>query len=271
VLIAVNPFKRVDLYTEQHMSEYRRGTAKDPHVYLVATKAYDEMVKAERNQAIIISGESGAGKTETTKIAMQYLAQVGGGSGIEGRILQTNPILEAFGNAKTLRNNNSSRFGKLIDINFDRGGKITGAVIKTYLLEKSRVVNQGEGERGYHVFYQLCAGATPQEREEFAIPKDVGDFKYLSNSSCHAIKGVDDKLEYGEVKAALAAVGVTKDDIHEIFRVVAAVMWLGNVSFVQDEDEANGAAVSGEAKEALATAARLLGGAVCKLKASLYP
>jgi len=188
VLIAVNPFKRVNLYTEQHMSDYRRGVAKDPHVYLIATAAYDEMVKAGRNQAIIISGESGAGKTETTKIAMQYLAQVGGGSGIEGRILQTNPILEAFGNAKTLRNNNSSRFGKLIDINFDRAGKITGAVIKTYLLEKSRVTAQAEGERGYHVFYQLCMGATPQEREEFNILKNVGDYKYMSNSACVAIQ-----------------------------------------------------------------------------------
>ena len=269
VLIAVNPFKRVDLYTEQHMAEYRRGTAKEPHVYLVATAAYDEMVKQERNQAIIISGESGAGKTETTKIAMQYLAQVGGGSGIEGRILQTNPILEAFGNAKTLRNNNSSRFGKLIDINFDRTGKITGGLIKTYLLEKSRVVAQAEGERGYHVFYQLCAGATPEERKEFNVLSNPGDYKYLSGSSCVSIKGVDDVLEYREVKSALAAVGVSKEDIHEVFRIVAAVLWLGNISFVEDEDQDNAASVSGDAKEALETSAKLLGTTPENLEISL--
>jgi myosin-5 len=110
------------------------------------------------------SGESGAGKTETAKIAMQYLAALGGGSGIEYEILKTNPILEAFGNAKTLRNDNSSRFGKLIEIHFSESGKISGAQIQTFLLEKSRVVQCAEGERSYHIFYQLCAGASPALR-----------------------------------------------------------------------------------------------------------
>jgi myosin heavy subunit len=125
------------------------------------------------------SGESGAGKTETAKIAMQYLAALGGGSGIEYEILKTNPILEAFGNAKTLRNDNSSRFGKLIEIHFSETGKISGAQIQTFLLEKSRVVQCTEGERSYHIFYQLCAGASPTLRGIIWISDQQFSFKDL--------------------------------------------------------------------------------------------
>jgi myosin-5 len=131
VLVAVNPFKKVSLYGTEYIDAYRNKTMDNPHVYAIADAALREMKRDEVNQSIIISGESGAGKTETAKIAMQYLASLGGGSGIEYEILQTNPILEAFGNAKTLRNDNSSRFGKLIEIHFSTTGRICGAMIQT--------------------------------------------------------------------------------------------------------------------------------------------
>ena len=273
VLIAVNPFKSLPaLYAPDVVAAYRAGTAQKPHVYRVASAAYDEMIRHRKNQAVIISGESGAGKTETTKIAMGFLASVGGGgAGVESRVLQTNPILEAFGNAKTLRNDNSSRFGKLIDIGFDRGGVITGASVQTYLLEKSRVTSQSEGERGYHVFYQLCAGATEAERAAFRILPNVTDYAYLSNSSCAKIAGVDDASSYRELKAALLGVGTSEADVRDIFRVVAAVMWLGNVTFVEEavDGEDNAARVApGKGAEALEIASDLLGVSSERLESS---
>ncbi|KAJ4961824.1 hypothetical protein NE237_021734 [Protea cynaroides] len=131
VLVAINPFKEVPLYGNDYIEAYRRKSIESPHVYAIADTAICEMIRDEVNQSIIISGESGAGKTETAKIAMQYLASLGGGSGIEYEILKSNPILEAFGNAKTSRNDNSSRFGKLIEIHFSQTGKISGAKIQT--------------------------------------------------------------------------------------------------------------------------------------------
>jgi myosin-5 len=162
VLIAVNPFKNVEIYGNDVISAYQKKVMDAPHVYAVADAAYDEMMREEKNQSLIISGESGAGKTETAKFAMQYLAALGGGScGVEYEILKTTCILEAFGNAKTSRNANSSRFGKLIEIHFSAMGKICGAKLETFLLEKSRVVQLFNGERSYHIFYELCAGASP--------------------------------------------------------------------------------------------------------------
>ena len=273
VLIAVNPFKRLDgtLYGPDVMRAHGHGAsgasgaaATPPHVYATAAAAYRDMMASKKNQAVVVSGESGAGKTETTKIAMRYLASVGGGDGggIERRVLQTNPILEAFGNAKTLRNDNSSRFGKLIDIAFDCAGKIKGASVRTYLLEKSRVTHQAEGERGYHVFYQLCAGASAAEREAWGVPEAPGFFSYLSSSSVVAVAGVDDAKAYLETKRALAEVGASEDEISEIFKAVAAVLWLGNVHFDEDATRADGAAaaaVTAAGAPALATAAKLLG------------
>ncbi|KAG8092053.1 hypothetical protein GUJ93_ZPchr0012g21624 [Zizania palustris] len=191
VLVAVNPFKKVPLYGNEYIDAYRNKTMDSPHVYAIADSALLEMKRDEVNQSIIISGESGAGKTETAKIAMQYLASLGGGGGIEYEILQTNPILEAFGNAKTLRNDNSSRFGKLIEIHFSTTGRICGAMIQTFLLEKSRVVQSAVGERAYHIFYQLCAGAPASLRDKLNLKK-VDEYKYLKQSCCYSIAGVDD-------------------------------------------------------------------------------
>ncbi|KAM0019725.1 putative myosin ATPase [Helianthus debilis subsp. tardiflorus] len=169
VLVAINPFKTIPLYGDDYMQAYKRKKIDSPHVYAIADTAIREMIRDEVNQSIVINGESGAGKTETAKIAMQYLAAVRGGSGIEYEILKTNPILEGFGNAKTSRNDNSSRFGKLIEIHFSEIGRIAGASIQTFLLEKSRVVQCTEGERSYHSFYQLCAGAPPSLREKLNL------------------------------------------------------------------------------------------------------
>ncbi|XVE66410.1 hypothetical protein DITRI_Ditri08aG0078000 [Diplodiscus trichospermus] len=247
VLVAINPFKRVSLYGNDYIEAYKNKSIENPHVYAIADTAIREMTRDEVNQSIIISGESGAGKTETAKIAMQYLAALGGGSGIEYEILKTNPILEAFGNAKTLRNDNSSRFGKLIEIHFSETGKISGA--------KSRVVQCAEGERSYHIFYQLCAGAPCALREKLNL-KDVDEYKYLKQSNCYSITGVDDAEQFRIVKEALDVVHVSKEDQETVFAMLAAVLWLGNVSFTLIDNENHVKAV---ADESLINVAKLIG------------
>ncbi|XP_078162314.1 myosin-1-like [Carex rostrata] len=255
VLIAINPFKKVQLYGYDFIEGYKRQKMDKPHVYAIADAAIREMKRDEVNQSIIISGESGAGKTETAKIAMQYLASLGGGSGIEYEILQTNPILEAFGNAKTARNNNSSRFGKLIEIHFGATGRISGATIQTFLLEKSRVVQCTDGERSYHIFYQLCAGAPKSLREKLNLRK-AEYYKYLNQSSCCSIAGVDDSEMFFTVMEAMNVVHISKDDQDTVFAMLAAVLWLGNISFKVIDNENHIKLVSDEGAN---TVARLLG------------
>ncbi|KAH7423020.1 hypothetical protein KP509_12G036000 [Ceratopteris richardii] len=256
VLVAINPFKQVSLYTTDLLESYK-GSNKEvlgPHVYTVAENAFAAMMRDGVNQSIIISGESGAGKTETAKIAMKYLAAVGGGGGVENEILQTNPILEAFGNARTLRNDNSSRFGKLIDIFFEDSGKICGAKIQTYLLEKSRVVQQAMGERSYHIFYQLCAGADEVLRERINL-RPAKDFQYLNQSSCLYIENVDDALRFRATVNAMDVVQISKEDQESAFAMLAAVLWLGNITFrVMDNDNH----VYVDDNEAVSHAAKLL-------------
>ncbi|VAH04576.1 unnamed protein product [Triticum turgidum subsp. durum] len=255
VLVAVNPFKKVALYGNEYIKAYRNKTMDSPHVYAIADSALREMKRDEVNQSIIISGESGAGKTETAKIAMQYLASLGGGSGIEYEILQTNPILEAFGNAKTLRNDNSSRFGKLIEIHFSTTGRICGAMIQTFLLEKSRVVQCAVGERSYHIFYQLCAGAPTTLREKLNLKK-VDEYKYLKQSCCYSIAGVDDAEMFHAVTEAMNIVHISKEDQDNVFAMVSAVLWLGDVSFTIIDNENH---VEITVEEAAETVSRLLG------------
>ncbi|AES62989.1 P-loop nucleoside triphosphate hydrolase superfamily protein [Medicago truncatula] len=245
VLVAVNPFKKVPLYGTNYIEAYKRKAIESPHVYAITDSAIREMIRDEVNQSIIISGESGAGKTETAKIAMQYLAALGGGSGIEHEILKTNPILEAFGNGKTLRNDNSSRFGKLIEIHFSETGKISGANIQTFLLEKSRVVQCNEGERSYHIFYQLCAGAPSSLREKLNL-RSVEDYKYLRQSNCYSINDVDDAEEFRIVTDALDVVHISKEDQENVFAMLAAVLWLGNISFTVIDNENHVQAVEDE-------------------------
>ncbi|XP_059278536.1 myosin-1 isoform X1 [Lycium ferocissimum] len=265
VLVAVNPFKKVALYSNEYIEAYKRKSVESPHVYAITDMAIREMVRDEVNQSIIISGESGAGKTETAKIAMQYLAALGGGSGIEDEILKTNPILEAFGNAKTLRNDNSSRFGKLIEIHFSETGKISGANIQTFLLEKSRVVQCSEGERSYHIFYQLCAGAPGALKEKLNL-KDVSEYNYLRQSNCRSISGVDDAEEFRIVMEALDVVHISKEDQESVFSMLAAVLWLGNISFTAVDNENHAEPV---VDEGLTTVSTLIGCGVEELKLAL--
>ncbi|KAK9059944.1 hypothetical protein SSX86_020648 [Deinandra increscens subsp. villosa] len=255
VLVAINPFKTIPLYGDKYIQAYKRKKMDSPHVYAIADTAIREMIRDEVNQSIVISGESGAGKTETAKIAMQYLAAVRGGTGIEYEILKTNPILEGFGNAKTARNDNSSRFGKLIEIHFSENGRISGASIQTFLLEKSRVVQCTEGERSYHSFYQLCAGAPPSLREKLNL-KSAHEYKYLQQSNCYTIPGINDAEEFRIVKEALDIVHVSEEDQENVFAMLAAVLWLGNVTFAVIDDNNH---VEPVIDEALLTVAKLLG------------
>lgn len=265
VLIAINPFKDVQCYGNDFVTAYKEKLFDNPHVYAIADTAYNGMMRDEVNQSIIISGESGAGKTETAKISMQYLAALAGGiSGVESEILQTNFILEAFGNAKTSRNDNSSRFGKLIEIQFSATGKICGAQIQTFLLEKSRVVQLAHGERSYHIFYQLCFGASLDLKDRLNL-KMASEFNYLSQSDCLTIEDVDDAQRFQKLREALDTVGIPKEDQDLSFQMLAAVLWLGNISFrVMDDNHAE--VVS---DEAVVNAARLMGCSIPDLMLAL--
>ncbi|KAI8476203.1 MAG: P-loop containing nucleoside triphosphate hydrolase protein [Monoraphidium minutum] len=261
VLIALNPCKELPVYTEEVQHAYKAVAHEslhslDPHVYLVAGAAYRAMVREGASQSIVINGESGAGKTETTKRAMKFLASLAGGPGrVEERVLETNPVLEAFGNAKTLRNHNSSRFGKLVEIHFNQTHHICGARIRTYLLEKSRVVHQLPGERSYHIFYQLVRGADKRQRAAFKLPSKPQDFKYLAQSGCLDIAGVNDGKDFTEVCTALADVGVSPEQQDVLFATLSGVLWLGNVKIAAVTDDSSKV----EKDAALEAAAALLG------------
>uniref|UniRef100_M4E1Q8 Myosin motor domain-containing protein n=1 Tax=Brassica campestris TaxID=3711 RepID=M4E1Q8_BRACM len=261
VLIAVNPFKSVQIYGNDIISAYQKKAVDAPHVYAVADAAYDEMMREEKNQSIIISGESGAGKTETAKYAMQYLAALGGGScGVEYEILKTTSILEAFGNAKTSRNANSSRFGKLIEIHFSAMGKICGAKLETFLLEKSRVAQLFNGERSYHIFYELCAGASPILKERLKL-KTASEYTYLNQSDCLTIDGVDDAQKFRKLLEAFDIVQIPKEHQERVFALLAAVLWLGNVSFRVTDNENHVEVVADEGRiiYSVTNAAMLMG------------
>ncbi|KAJ4976160.1 hypothetical protein NE237_001266 [Protea cynaroides] len=266
ILVAINPFKDVQLYGNDFVIAYREKLIDRPHVYAIADTAFNEMMAEDINQSIIISGESGAGKTETAKIVMQYLATLGGGNGMEYEILQTSCVLEAFGNAKTCRNDNSSRFGKLIEIHFSRTGKICGAKIQTckdvdmiYLLYLnsmlSRVVQLAKGERSYHIFYQLCAGAPSFLKERLNL-KMASEYEYLKQSDCLTIVDVDDARKFDILMEALDIVQLGKKDQENIFAMLAAVLWLGNISFQIMDNENH---VDVVADEAVSSAAKLIG------------
>ncbi|XP_050215596.1 myosin-17-like isoform X1 [Mercurialis annua] len=242
ILIAINPFQRLPHLYDTHMMQQYKGAAfgeLSPHVFAVADVAYRAMINEGKSNSILVSGESGAGKTETTKMLMRYLAHLGGRSGVEGRtveqqVLESNPVLEAFGNAKTVRNNNSSRFGKFVELQFDKNGRISGAAVRTYLLERSRVCQISEPERNYHCFYLLCA-APPEEREKYKLDSPKS-FHYLNQSNCYELDGVNDAEEYLATRRAMDVVGISEEEQEAIFRVVAAVLHLGNIEFAKGEE-----------------------------------
>ncbi|MEQ2283274.1 hypothetical protein AMECASPLE_009487, partial [Ameca splendens] len=233
ILVAVNPYQLLPLYTTEqvHMYTDRRLGELPPHVFAIADTCFFNMRRNKKSQCCVISGESGAGKTESTKLMLQFLAAVSGQhSWIEQQILEANPILEAFGNAKTIRNDNSSRFGKYIDINFTKGGAIEGARVEQYLLEKSRVCRQAPEERNYHIFYYMLMGMSPDQKKILSLGT-AAEYKYLTMGNCTSCEGRDDVKEYAHFRSALKILMFTETDSWEISKLLAAILHLGNVEF----------------------------------------
>ncbi|KAF3322852.1 Myosin-J heavy chain [Carex littledalei] len=264
ILIAVNPFRRLPHLYDVHMMEQYKGAAfgeLSPHLFAVADACYRALINDHGSQSILVSGESGAGKTETTKMLMRYLAFMGGRSGTEGRtveqqVLESNPVLEAFGNAKTVKNNNSSRFGKFVEIQFDKYGKISGAAVRTYLLERSRVCQVSDPERNYHCFYMLCS-APPEDAKRFKVA-DPRTFHYLNQTGCYEVANVDDAREYLETRNAMDIVGISNEEQDAIFRIVAAILHLGNITFAKGKETDSSKLKDEKALFHLKTAAELL-------------
>uniref|UniRef100_A0A8D3CD60 Methyl-CpG binding domain protein 3b n=1 Tax=Scophthalmus maximus TaxID=52904 RepID=A0A8D3CD60_SCOMX len=234
VLVAINPYEQLHIYGEEVIDAYSGQDMADmePHIFSVAEEAYRTMTREEKNQSIIISGESGSGKTVSAKFTMRYFAVVGGAAqqtSVEDRVLASNPIMESIGNAKTTRNDNSSRFGKYIEIGFGRKGDIIGAKMRTYLLEKSRVVFQASAERNYHIFYQLCASRELPEMR--CLKLDAPErFRYTSQGGEMQIPGADDLSDLECTRNAFTVLGVQPHQQMELFRVLSAVLHLGNVN-----------------------------------------
>ncbi|TVU11936.1 hypothetical protein EJB05_45547 [Eragrostis curvula] len=264
ILIAVNPFQRLPHLYDPHMMQQYKGAPfgeLSPHVFAVADVAYRAMINERKSNAILVSGESGAGKTETTKMLMRYLAYLGGRVATEGRtveqqVLESNPVLEAFGNAKTVRNNNSSRFGKFVEIQFDKHGRISGAAIRTYLLERSRVCQISDPERNYHCFYLLCSA--PQEEVEKYKLGNPKSFHYLNQSNCYELVGVSDAHEYLATRRAMDIVGISTQEQDAIFRVVAAILHIGNIEFAKGKEVDSSVLKDEKSKFHLETTAELL-------------
>ncbi|CAM8976689.1 unnamed protein product [Rhodiola kirilowii] len=242
ILIAINPFIRLPHLYDVHMMEQYKGAdigELSPHPFAIADSAYRVMVNEGKSQAVLVSGESGAGKTETTKLLMRYLAYMGGraasgGRSVEQKVLESNPVLEAFGNAKTVRNNNSSRFGKFVELQFDQNGRISGAAIRTYLLETCRVCQASDPERNFHCFYMLCA-APDEDLKKYKLG-NPRTFHYLNQSNCFEVDVLDDAKEYLDTRRAMDVVGMTANEQDAIFRVVAAILHLGNIEFAKGEE-----------------------------------
>ncbi|KAI1301395.1 Myosin heavy chain, non-muscle [Halotydeus destructor] len=248
--VVVNPYKKLPIYTEKVIELYKGKKRHEvpPHIFAVTDAAYRSMLQEREDQSILCTGESGAGKTENTKKVIQYLAYVASSkprgstsshsilqSGeLEQQLLQANPILEAFGNAKTVKNDNSSRFGKFIRINFDASGFIAGANIEFYLLEKSRTIRQAVDERSFHIFYQLLNGATPDQNREFLLD-DVKNYTFLTHGSV-PVPGVDDASEFKSTCQAMQIMGLQQEDLDAIFRVVSACLLFGNMKFKQERN-----------------------------------
>jgi len=246
ILVSCNPYKRMSIYTSELIAQYNshRGGAfssgLEPHCYEVAATAYNNVVTEGQNQSMVISGESGAGKTEATKLCVRFLAEVAAskeasGVGKEQLLLESSPIMEAFGNAKTVRNNNSSRFGKYMEVMFGPDTDlIIGGRITKYLLEKSRIVGQNRGERNFHAFYQVfCLPGA--DRKRLSILK-ASDFYYLNTTGTITADGVDDLAEFQDVCHAFDALGVTKTELDDAFQLVAACLWLGNIQLASVSD-----------------------------------
>ncbi|XP_033979703.1 unconventional myosin-VI-like isoform X2 [Trematomus bernacchii] len=288
ILIAVNPYYDIPkLYSPETIQKYRGrslGTL-PPHVYAIADKAYRDMRVLKMSQSIIVSGESGAGKTENTKFVLRYLtSSYGTGQDIDERIVEANPLLEAFGNAKTVRNNNSSRFGKFVEIHFNEKNTVVGGFVSHYLLEKSRICRQGPEERNYHIFYRLCAGASEEIREKYHL-SSPDTFRYLNRgctryfaskdsdkqilqnrkSSEHVKAGplkdplLDDQGDFNRMSGAMKKIGLDDTEKLDLFRVVAGVLHLGNVDFEETGSTSGGCTIRKQSSQCVEHCAELLG------------
>uniref|UniRef100_A0A3B3WCE8 Unconventional myosin-VI n=1 Tax=Poecilia mexicana TaxID=48701 RepID=A0A3B3WCE8_9TELE len=288
ILIAVNPYYDIPkLYSADTIKQYQGrslGTL-PPHVYAIADKAYRDMKVLKMSQSIIVSGESGAGKTENTKFVLRYLTtSYGTGQDIDERIVEANPLLEAFGNAKTVRNNNSSRFGKFVEIHFNEKNAVVGGFVSHYLLEKSRICTQGSEERNYHIFYRLCAGAPEDIRQKFHL-SSPDTFRYLNRgctrffatkdtdqqilqnrkSSEHSKAGplkdplLDDHGDFTRMSVAMKKIGLGDTEKLDLFRVVAGVLHLGNIDFEEAGSTSGGCTIRNQSGQTLQHCAELLG------------
>uniref|UniRef100_A0A7N6FCC7 Unconventional myosin-Ib n=2 Tax=Anabas testudineus TaxID=64144 RepID=A0A7N6FCC7_ANATE len=244
VVISLNPYRSLPIFTPDKVEEYRNRNFYElsPHIYALADEAYRSLRDQDKDQCILITGESGAGKTEASKLVMSYVAAVCGKgqevNKVKEQLLQSNPVLEAFGNAKTVRNDNSSRFGKYMDIEFDFKGDPLGGVISNYLLEKSRVVKQPRGERNFHIFYQLLSGASDDTLKKLKLHRDFSKYNYLSLDSA-VVNGLDDAANFRTVRNAMQIVGFMEDEVQSVLELVAAVLKLGNIEF-KPESRCNG-------------------------------
>ncbi|XP_063737479.1 unconventional myosin-Ie isoform X2 [Eleginops maclovinus] len=259
VLISVNPFKQMPYFGDKEVEMYQGAAQYEnpPHIYALADNMYRNMMIDSENQCVIISGESGAGKTVAAKYIMGYISKVSGGGSkvqhVKDIILQSNPLLEAFGNAKTVRNNNSSRFGKYFEIQFSSGGEPDGGKISNFLLEKSRVVMRNPGERSFHIFYQLIEGATAEQKGTLGITS-LDYYTYLNQSGSYKVDDINDKSDFQETTHAMDVIGISAENSSMVLQIVAGVLHLGNITF---KEAGNYAAV--ESEEFLAFPAFLLG------------
>ncbi|XP_061827499.1 unconventional myosin-X [Nerophis lumbriciformis] len=245
ILAAVNPYKQiaglydgtsVDLYSKHQMGEL------PPHIFAIANECYRCLWKRHDSQCVLISGESGAGKTESTKLLLKFLSVMSQNSAgappserttrVEQALIQSSPIMEAFGNAKTVYNNNSSRFGKFIQLHFSQNGNIQGGCIVDYLLEKNRVVRQNPGERNYHIFYVMLAGADKDHRDMYLLSEGPESYHYLSQSGCMQDSSLDDKQLFDSVMSALQVMEFSEEEIRDVFKLLSAVLQMGNIEFM---------------------------------------
>ncbi|RHY99144.1 hypothetical protein DYB35_011298, partial [Aphanomyces astaci] len=266
VLIAVNPYKLIkkngkSLYDESLIEDFsgREIHENDPHPFAIAESAYSHMINFKANQCILITGESGSGKTETSKHVLQYIANISTKArtrlavnqsrklsddkkhaidkvvnNVRRILIRANPVLEAFGNAQTVRNNNSSRFGKYMLLQMNPSGQVVGGFVHNYLLEKNRVITQAAGERNFHCFYNLLAGASKADKAEWHL-EDATKYAFLQHEQ-RTIHGVNDRTEFADLGHHMTAVGIADDDQRQIYQQLAAILHLGNVVFVSQVD-----------------------------------
>ncbi|XP_044532060.1 unconventional myosin-VI isoform X4 [Gracilinanus agilis] len=288
ILIAVNPYFDIPkIYSSETIKQYQGKSlgVLPPHVFAVADKAFRDMKVLKMSQSIIVSGESGAGKTENTKFVLRYLTEsYGTGQDIDERIVEANPLLEAFGNAKTVRNNNSSRFGKFVEIHFNEKNAVVGGFVSHYLLEKSRICVQGKEERNYHIFYRLCAGASEDIREKLHL-SSPDNFRYLNRGctryfankdtdkqilqnrkSPEYLKAgslkdplLDDHGDFNRMCTAMKKIGLGDEEKLDLFRVVAGVLHLGNIDFEETGSTSGGCNLKNKSSQSLEYCAELLG------------